>query len=138
MDKDKGDFVRQYSIDRQNYYIFKTEASEKKPSVHFQWGKFDFRITFKPVSKGAIQKNQKEIFSTGNGKKYLVGLLEVLYQGECFEFVRPTAHGMQLEETLWSRKGQDYYVEFPKDLRNVAKLICAEELGMSKAEYIST
>jgi hypothetical protein len=44
---------------------------------------------------------------------------------------------MQLEETLWSRNGQDYYVEFPKDIRSVAQLICAEELGMSPLAAIS-
>ena len=129
--------MRQYSIDRQNYHIFKTETSEKKPYVHFQWGKFDFRMTFNADSKDIIRENPKKAFSAENGNQYLAELFEVLYQGEWFEFVKPTAHGMELEETLWSRNGQDYYVEFPKDIRSVAQVICAEELGMSPLEAIS-
>ena len=129
--------MRQYTIDRQNYHIFKTETSEKKPYVHFQWGKFDFRMTFNAGSKDIIRENPKKAFSAENGKQYLAELFEVLYQGEWYEFVKPTAHGMELEETLWSRNGQDYYVEFPKDIRSVAQLICAEELGMSPLETIS-
>ena len=129
--------MRQYSVDHQNYHIFKTETGEKNPYVHFQWGKFDFRMTFNTCSKDAVQENPKKAFSSANGKQYLAGLFEVLYQSEWFEFVKPTAHGMQLEETLWSRNGQDYYVEFPKDIRSVAQVICAEELGMSPLEAIS-
>ncbi len=129
--------MRQYTIDRQNYHIFKTETSEKKPYVHFQWGKFDFRMTFNAGSKDIIRENPKKAFSAENGKQYLAELFEVLYQGEWYEFVKPTAHGMELEETLWSRNGQDYYVEFPKDIRSVAQVICAEELGMSPLETIS-
>ena len=123
--------MKQYSIDHQNYYIFKTKTDKKAPYVHFQWGKFDFRMTFQAEKKYSDKKNSKEIYLSANGSQFSVGLFEVLYQGEWFEFMKPTAHGIQLEETLWSRNGQDYYAEFPKDLRNNAKEICAEELGMS-------
>ena len=129
--------MRQYSIDRQNYHIFKTESDEKNPYVHFQWGKFDFRMTFKAGSKETVRKNPKKVFSAENGKQYLAKVFEVLFQGEWYEFVKPTAHGMTLEETLWSRNGHDYYVEFPKDIRSVAQVICAEELGMSLMETAS-
>lgn len=129
--------MRQYSVDHQNYHIFKTETGEKNQYVHFQWGKFDFRMTFNSGSKDAVRENPKKAFSSENGKQYLAGLFEVLYQSEWFEFIKPTAHGMQLEETLWSRNGQDYYVEFPKDIRSVAQVICAEELGMSPLEAVS-
>jgi hypothetical protein len=129
--------VRQYSVDHQNYHIFKTKTGEKNQYVHFQWGKFDFRMTFNSGSKDAVRKNPKKAFSTENGKQYLAELFEVLYLSEWFEFVKPTAHGMQLEETLWSRNGQDYYVEFPKDIRSVAQVICAEELGLSPLEAVS-
>ena len=129
--------MRQYSVDHQNYHIFKTKTGVKKQYVHFQWGKFDFRMTFNSGSKNAVRNNPKMAFSAENGKQYLAELFEVLYQSEWFEFVKPTAHGMQLEETLWSRNGQDYYVEFPKDIRSVAQVICAEELGLSQLEAVS-
>ena len=129
--------MRQYSVDHQTYHIFKTETGEKNQYVHFQWGKFDFRMTFNTGSKDALLENPKKAFASENGKQYLAGLFEVLYQSEWFEFIKPTAHGMQLEETLWSRNGQDYYVEFPKDIRSVAQVICAEELGMSPLEAVS-
>ena len=129
--------MRQYSVDHQNYHIFKTETGEKNQYVHFQWGKFDFRMTFYTGSKDAVRENPKKAFASENGKQYLAGLFEVLYQSEWFEFIKPTAHGMQLEETLWSRNGQDYYVEFPKDIRSVAQVICAEELGMSPLAAVS-
>ena len=56
--------MRQYSIDRQNYHIFKTGTGEKNQYVHFQWGKFDFRMTFKAGSKETVRKNPKKVFSS--------------------------------------------------------------------------
>ena len=94
-------------------------------------------MTFKAGSKETVRKNPKKVFSAENGKQYLAKIFEVLFHGEWYEFVKPTAHGMTLEETLWSRNGHDYYVEFPKDIRSVAQVICAEELGMSLLENAS-
>lgn len=128
--------MRHYSVDHQNYYIFKSNSGEKNPFVHFQWGKFDFRMTFIAGTNEDIQKNQKIAFTAANGEQYLAKLLEVFYQNEWFEYVKPTAHGMLLEETLWMYNGQEYFVEFPKNLRSVAQSICAKELGLSSVENI--
>ena len=119
--------MKNYTVDHQNYHIFKTGIGEKKQFVHFQWGKFDFRMTF-VIIKNKQQNNLVEAIHAKNGSEYLIDKFEVLYHNEWFEFVKSTAHGMQLEETLWQSNGDDYYVEFPKDLRSVALEICAKEL----------
>ena len=121
--------MKTYTVDHQNYHIFKTGIGGKNQFVHFQWGKFDFRMTF-IILKNTQQNNPEKTLSAKNGSKYLIEKFEVLYQNEWFEFVKPTAHGMQLEETLWRSNGEEYYVEFPKDLRSVALEICAEELDL--------
>ena len=126
--------MKNYSVDHQNYQIFKAETGNKSQYVHFQWGKFDFRMTFTAAAKDAIRNNPKLAFSAPNGKKYLAEKFEVLHRNEWFEFVKPTAHGMQLDETLWQWNGQDYFVEFPKDIRSVAQGFCAEELGLTVLE----
>ena len=113
--------MRHYSVDNQNYYIFKTNTVEKTPNVHFQWGKFDFRMTFVSSNREIIQANPKNSFKTANGEQYLVKSLEVFYQNEWFKFVKPTSHGIQLEETLWTFDDKSYFVEFPKNIINVAK-----------------
>ena len=123
--------MKNYSVDHQNYQIFKAETGNKSQCVHFQWGKFDFRMTFTAVAKDTIRNNSKLAFSAPNGKKYLAEKFEVLHRNEWFEFIKPTAHGMQLEETLWRWKDEDYFVEFPKDIRSVAQGFCAEELGLT-------
>ena len=123
--------MRHYAVDNQNYYIFKTNTVEENPYVHFQWGKFDFRMTFFSGKKNFIQENSKTAFTSANGDQFLAKSLEVFYQNEWFEFVKPTSHGMQLEETLWTFEDKNYFVEFPKNLRNVAQSICAKELGMT-------
>ena len=126
--------MKNYSVDHQNYQIFKAETGNKSQYVHFQWGKFDFRMTFTAAAKDAIRNNPKLAFSAPNGKKYLAEKFEVLHMNEWFEFVKPTAHGMQLDETLWQWNGQDYFAEFPKDIRSVAQEFCAEELGLTVLE----
>jgi len=123
--------VKSYSVDHQNYQIFKAETGNKSQYVHFQWGKFDFRMTFTVAAKDAIRNNPKLAFSATNGKKYLAEKFEVLHKNEWFEFVKPTAHGMLLDETLWQWNGQNYFVEFPKDIWSVAQGFCAEELGLT-------
>ena len=72
--------MRHYSVENQNYYIFKKNNVEKKPFVQFQWGKFDFRMTFVSGEKDLIQENPKIAFSAAHGEKYLAKTLEVFYQ----------------------------------------------------------
>ena len=124
--------MKNYTVDHQNYHIFKAETGIDSQFVHFQWGKFDFRVTFSISEKDESQINSKNMFSSQDGSKYAADKFEVLYHNEWYEFVKPTAHGMQFEETLWRRNGKDYYVEFPRDLRNVAQGISAEELELTK------
>ena len=124
--------MKNYTVDHQNYHIFIAESGIDSQFVHFQWGKFDFRMTFSISEKDESQINSKNMFSSQDGSKYAADKFEVLYHNKWYEFVKPTAHGMQFEETLWRRKGKDYYVEFPRDLRNVAQGICAQELELTK------
>ena len=124
--------MKNYTVDHQNYHIFKAESGLDFQFVHFQWGKFDFRMTFSISKKDESQINSKNIYSSQDGSKYAADKFEVLYHNEWYEFVKPTAHGMQFEETLWRRNGKDYYVEFPRDLRNVAQGICAQELELTE------
>ena len=124
--------MKNYIVDHQNYHIFKAESGTDSQFVHFQWGKFDFRMTFSIAEKDESQINSKDTYSSQDGNKYASGKFEVLYHNEWYEFVKPTAHGMQFEETLWRSNGKDYYVEFPKNLRNVAEGICIQELELTK------
>ena len=124
--------MKNYTVDHQNYHIFKAETGIDSQFVHFQWGKFDFRMTFSIFEKDESQINSKNMFSSQDGSKYAADKFEVLYHNEWYEFVKPTAHGMQFEEILWRRNGKDYYAEFPRDLRNVAQGICAQELELTK------
>ena len=124
--------MKNYTVDHQNYHIFKAESGTDSQFVHFQWGKFDFRMTFSVSKKDQSRKNSKNIYSSQDGNKYVPEKFEVLYHTNWYEFVKPTAHGMQLEETLWRGKGKDYYAEFPRDLWNVAEGICVQELELTK------
>ena len=124
--------MKNYTVDHQNYHIFKAELGTDSQFVHFQWGKFDFRMTFSISKKDESQINSKNIYSSQDGSKYAADKFEVLYHNKWYEFVKTTAHGMQFEETLWQHNGKDYYVEFPRDLRNVAQGICVQELELTK------
>ena len=124
--------MKNYTVDHQNYHIFKAESGTDSQFVHFQWGKFDFRMTFSNSEKDESQKNSKNTYSSQDGNKYASEKFEVLYHNEWYEFVKPTAHGMQFEETLWRHNGKDYYAEFPKDLWNVSEAICVQELELTK------
>ena len=124
--------MKNYTVDHQNYHIFKSESGTDTQLVHFQWGKFDFQMTFLVSEKDESHINLKNIYFSQDGSKYASEKFEVLYHDEWYEFVKPTAHGMQFEETLWRMNGKDYYAEFPRDLWNVAEGICAQELELTK------
>ena len=100
--------MKKYTVDHQNYHIFRAESGTDSKFVHFQWGKFDFRMTFSIFKKDQIQINSKKIYSSQDGNKYVSEKFEVLYHNEWYEFVKPTAHGVQFEETLWRSNGKDY------------------------------
>ena len=124
--------MKNYTVDHQNYHIFKTESGPDSQFVHFQWGKFDFRMTFSISKNDESKINSKNIYSSQDGSKYASNKFEFLYHNQWYEFVKPTAHGMQFEETLWRHDGKDYYAEFPRDIWNVAEGICVQELGLTK------
>ena len=89
-------------------------------------------MSFSISEKDESQINSKNIFSSQDGRKYAADKFEVLYHNKWYEFVKPTAHGMQFEETLWRRNGKDYYAEFPRNLWNVAEGICVQELELTE------
>ncbi len=120
--------MKQYTVDHQNYRIFKVEENSQTPFVHFQWGKFDFRISYATAGQ---PDSSKKVFTNANGSQLILGKFEVLNKENWFEFMKPTAHGMQLEETLWRREGKDYYVEFPKDIKSIAEFLGSEELSFT-------
>ena len=124
--------MKNYTVDHQNYHIFKAESGTDSQFVHFQWGKFDFRMTFSKFEKNESQINSNSTYSSEDGGRYTADKFEVLYHNEWYEFSKPTAHGMQFEETLWRRNGKDYYAEFPRKLWNVAEGICVQELEMTE------
>ena len=124
--------MKNYTVDHQNYHIFKAESGTDSQFIQFQWGKFDFRMTFSIFEKDESQINSNSTYSAEDGGRYTADKFEVLYHNEWYEFVKPTAHGMQFEETLWRRNGKDYYVEFPRDLKNVAEGICVQELELTQ------
>ena len=74
--------MKNYTVDHQNYHIFKAESGTDSQFVHFQWGKFDFRMTFSIFEKDENQINSKNIFSSQDGSKYASDKFEVLYHNE--------------------------------------------------------
>ena len=75
-------------------------------------------------------------FRDESGQYFVLQSLQNLYRTERYEFVRPTAHGLQLEETLWQNHGKSHYVEYPQDLQDVACSICAAEMGLSPLQSV--
>ena len=113
----------------ENYKIFKTEKNQDTPHVHFFWGKFDFRMSFVVCRESSNDKDSALLFS-GQGKKYKAGSLELLHHHQWYQFVKPTGHGLVLEETLWEKEGEKHYVEFPRDLFRISRDFCAVELDI--------
>ena len=72
--------MKKYTVDHQNYHIVKAESGTDSQFVHFQWGKFDFRMTFSISKKDEIQTNSKNLYSSQDGSKYASDKFEVLYQ----------------------------------------------------------
>ena len=75
-------------------------------------------------------------FRDESGQYFVLKSLQNLYHTEWYEFVRPTAHGLQLEETLWINNGKSHYVEYPQDLQDVACSICAAEMDLSPLQSV--
>ncbi|MGA1598920.1 MAG: hypothetical protein ACO4AU_07700 [bacterium] len=122
--------MKRYTFDRQNYQIFKVDAEAERPFVHFLWGKFDFKIVLVPTDAETAASLPKKSFER-DGSFYVIENLLHLHHNQWYTFDRPTAHGLQLEETRWSCEGQTYYAEFPKDLLSMAARLASEELGVS-------
>ena len=74
--------MKNYTVDHQNYHIFKAESGDNYQFVHFQWGKFDFRMTFSISEKDERQNKSKNIFSSQDSTKYAADKFEVLYHNE--------------------------------------------------------
>ena len=106
------------------------------PSVHFLWGKFDFRAILERTEESKAVAQPDRGFRNESDQYFVLKSLQNLYRMEWYEFVRPTAHGLQLEETLWQNNGKSHYVEYPQDLQDVACSICAVEMDLSPLQPV--
>ena len=120
--------MKRYSLEQQNYSIFKVTKNSVEPFVHFFWGKFDFRMFFAYSSDAEVKQARKMKYRF-EGKFFKPLRLELLHQHHWYQYVEPTGHGMVLEETLWVNNGEEHYVEFPKNLFRISQRFCADELG---------
>jgi hypothetical protein len=123
--------LNSYTFRRQNYFVFQADRNPVTPSVHFLWGKFDFRAVLGCTEESEAMAQPDRGFRNKSGQYFVLKSLQNLYRAEWYEFVRPTAHGSQLEETLWQNNGTSHYAEYPQDLQDIACSICAAEMGLS-------
>jgi len=128
--------VKQHTINRQNYSILKTGSESGKLLLHFMWGKFDFQLLLKSVGASEAQAQPKRSFRKG-GAHYQVAALQLQLRNRWYEYVRPTAHGLQLEETQWRLEGATHHQEFPKNLLAVACQLAEQELGLESMQPIA-
>ena len=127
--------MNSYTFRRQNYFVFQVDCDPVTPSVHFLWGKFDFRAILERTESKVMAQPDRG-FRDESGQYFVLKSLQNLYRTEWYEFVRPTAHGLQLEETLWINNGKYHYVEYPQDLQDVACSICAVEMDLSPLQSV--
>lgn len=127
--------MNSYTFRRQNYFVFQVDRDPVTPSVHFLWGKFDFRAILERTESKVMAQPDRG-FRDESGQYFVLKSLQNLYRTEWYEFVRPTAHGLQLEETLWINNGKYHYVEYPQDLQAVACSICAAEMDLSPLQSV--
>ena len=127
--------MNSYTFRRQNYFVFQVDRDPVTPSVHFLWGKFDFRAILERTESKVMAQPDRG-FRDESGQYFVLKSLQNLYRTEWYEFVRPTAHGLQLEETLWINNGKYHYMEYPQDLQAVACSICAAEMDLSPLQSV--
>ena len=127
--------MNSYTFRRQNYFVFQVDRDPVTPSVHLLWGKFDFRAILERTESKVMAQPDRG-FRDESGQYFVLKSLQNLYRTEWYEFVRPTAHGLQLEETLWINNGKYHYVEYPQDLQAVACSICAAEMDLSPLQSV--
>ncbi|MEL0219032.1 MAG: hypothetical protein VXA39_00355, partial [Deltaproteobacteria bacterium] len=89
--------MNSYTFRRQNYFVFQVDRDPVRPSIHFLWGKFDFRAILERTEEPKAMVQPDRGFRDESGQYFVLQSLQNLYRTEWYEFVRPTAHGLQLE-----------------------------------------
>ena len=121
--------MKDHHFDYQNYRVFKVEQAAESLFLHFFWGKFDFRLSLKKTEANFAQANAHFSFRAEN-EYWTVAQYQTLHHDEWYDFVKPTAHGLSLEESQWKLGKKVYYGEFPQDLKMIACQIIAEECNI--------
>lgn len=128
--------VKQHTINRQNYTILKTGNASGQLRLSFMWGKFDFRLLLKSVESTEAEAQPKRSFQR-DGLHYQVASLQLQLRNRWYEYVKPTAHGLQLEETQWRWEGATHHAEFPKNLLAAACQLAEQELDLESMQPIA-
>ncbi len=126
--------MKRYTFNRQNYNIFKSDAEAERPFLYFFWGKFDFRLILVPTDAETAEAAPKKSFQR-NGQFFIVESFQLKHHNEWFDYVKPTAHGLQLEETKWQNGDQAHYMEIPQNLLGLACEMAAAELGLTSLHH---
>ena len=119
------DPMTRHKIHNETYLVFEKSEKGRVYTLHFLWGKKDFRIYL--GGQGEAPGDHNISLATKEGSELAVLRLEYLNNYEWLVYDGVGGHGLAHEEVRWRQGGQKRYVELPKDFLDVAvQLACLE------------
>ena len=121
-----------HTIGVNTFAIFEKEEKGGVWTLHFIWGKKDFKIYLGRKHNGAKPEYHGPVLLTDNNEEVIVSKLQYLNTFEWYDFQRVAGHGLAYEEVCWTLGAIKRYVELPKGFHDVAVELACREFGLER------
>ena len=114
------------------FAIFEKEEKGGVWTLHFIWGKKDFKIYLGRKTGGSKPEYHGPVLISGDQEEVIVFKLQYLNTFEWYDFQRVAGHGLAYEEVCWTLGEKKRYVELPKGFHDVAVELACREFGLKR------
>lgn len=121
-----------HSIGTDTFAIFDKSDKGNLLTLHFLWGKKDFRIFLERRSAASKDKTGMAILQGKSSGEYVLTRLQYLNEFEWYEFDKVSGHGLAHDEVRWTHGGTVRYVELPLRFYDIAAELACREFKLSR------
>lgn len=120
------------TIGTDTYMIFDKADKGNLLTLHFLWGKKDFRVFLERKSAAPKDKTGMAILQGKTSGEYAFTRLQYLYDFEWYDYDKVSGHGLAHDEVRWTLGGAVRYVELPLRFYDIAAELACREFRMSR------
>lgn len=129
--------MKTHTIGNETYSIFENLDKGNLRSLHFIWGKKDFRLFLERNGTPAGGQAPAQKLAGKEAGEFVLTRLQYLNTFEWYDFDKVTGHGLAHDEVRWKKAKVGRYLELPKQFYEVALELACREFKLKRKNPVA-